>query len=220
MRRASGATAQRRKGVRRVRQDRPDHRCRREQDGRPCPSSPARSAIRPSISASSTRTPGYFTFDPGFMATASVRSAVTFIDGDAGVLLYRGYPIEQLAKQSSFLEVAYLLINGELPTHGQVLGVRARSHASHDDARGAEELPARLPLRRASDGDPVRVGRLAVGVLPRHARHQRSRAAPPRGDPPDREDADDRRRRVSLFDRLADPLSAQQPRIRRRASCT
>jgi citrate synthase len=59
---------------------------------------------------------GYFTFDPGFMATASVRSAVTFIDGDNGVLLYRGYPIEQLAKQSSFLEVAYLLINGELPT--------------------------------------------------------------------------------------------------------
>jgi len=59
---------------------------------------------------------GYFTFDPGFMATASVRSAVTFIDGDNGVLLYRGYPIEQLAKQSSFLEVAYLLINGELPS--------------------------------------------------------------------------------------------------------
>ena len=58
---------------------------------------------------------GYFTFDPGFMATASVRSAVTFIDGDAGVLLYRGYPIEQLAKQSSFLEVAYLLMHGELP---------------------------------------------------------------------------------------------------------
>ncbi|HET6546578.1 MAG TPA: citrate synthase [Rhodanobacteraceae bacterium] len=58
---------------------------------------------------------GYYTFDPGFMATASTKSAVTFIDGDAGVLLYRGYPIEQLAKQSSFLEVAYLLINGELP---------------------------------------------------------------------------------------------------------
>jgi len=62
---------------------------------------------------------GYFTFDPGFMSTAAVRSAVTFIDGDAGVLLYRGYPIEQLAKDSSFLEVAYLLINGELPTNAQ-----------------------------------------------------------------------------------------------------
>ncbi len=59
---------------------------------------------------------GYYTFDPGFMATASTRSAVTFIDGEKGTLLYRGYPIEQLAKQSSFLEVAYLLINGELPS--------------------------------------------------------------------------------------------------------
>ncbi|MBS0569302.1 MAG: citrate synthase [Proteobacteria bacterium] len=58
---------------------------------------------------------GYFTFDPGFVSTASTRSAITFIDGDKGVLLYRGYPIEQLAKQASFLEVAYLLINGELP---------------------------------------------------------------------------------------------------------
>ena len=62
---------------------------------------------------------GYFTFDPGFMSTAACRSAVTFIDGDKGVLLYRGYPIEQLAKQSSFLEVAYLLINGELPGKAQ-----------------------------------------------------------------------------------------------------
>ncbi len=62
---------------------------------------------------------GYFTFDPGFVATAATRSAITYIDGDAGVLLYRGYPIEQLAKQSSFLEVAYLLINGELPDKTQ-----------------------------------------------------------------------------------------------------
>jgi citrate synthase len=58
---------------------------------------------------------GYFTYDPGFVSTASTRSAITYIDGDQGILLYRGYPIEQLAKQSSFLEVAYLLINGELP---------------------------------------------------------------------------------------------------------
>ena len=62
---------------------------------------------------------GYFTYDPGFVSTASTRSAVTFIDGDQGVLLYRGYPIEQLAKQSCFLEVAYLLINGELPDKAQ-----------------------------------------------------------------------------------------------------
>ena len=59
---------------------------------------------------------GYVTFDPGFVSTASCRSAITYIDGDKGQLLYRGYPIEQLAEKSSFLEVAYLLLHGELPT--------------------------------------------------------------------------------------------------------
>src|SRR3984893_18525557 len=57
-----------------------------------------------------------FTFDPGFMATASTESKITYIDGDAGVLLYRGYPVEQLAEKSSFLEVANLLMSGDLPT--------------------------------------------------------------------------------------------------------
>ncbi|MBV2209629.1 MAG: citrate synthase [Thermomonas sp.] len=65
---------------------------------------------------------GCFTFDPGFGATASTKSAITFIDGDKGVLLYRGYPIEQLAEKSSFLEVAYLLLNGELPTKEEFSG--------------------------------------------------------------------------------------------------
>ena len=59
---------------------------------------------------------GIFTYDPGFLSTASCDSAVTYIDGDAGILLYRGYPIEQLAANSSHLEVCYLLLNGELPT--------------------------------------------------------------------------------------------------------
>ena len=59
---------------------------------------------------------GYFTYDPGFMSTASCSSALTFIDGDEGTLLYRGYPIEQLAEQSTYLEVCYLLLNGELPS--------------------------------------------------------------------------------------------------------
>ena len=57
-----------------------------------------------------------FTYDPGFVATASCKSAITYIDGEQGVLLYRGYPIEQLAPKSTFLEVAYLLLKGELPT--------------------------------------------------------------------------------------------------------
>ena len=60
------------------------------------------------------------TYDPAFMNTASCRSAITFIDGDKGILQYRGYPIEQLAEKSTFLEVAYLLLNGELPTPAQL----------------------------------------------------------------------------------------------------
>ena len=63
---------------------------------------------------------GLATYDPGFVNTASCRSSVTFIDGDVGILEYRGYPIEQLAEHSSFLEVAYLLLNGELPTQAQL----------------------------------------------------------------------------------------------------
>jgi len=63
---------------------------------------------------------GLMTYDPAFTNTASCRSAVTFIDGDAGVLEYRGYPIEQLAERSTYLEVAYLLVHGELPTQAQL----------------------------------------------------------------------------------------------------
>jgi citrate synthase len=63
--------------------------------------------------------PGLAVYDPGFTNTASTRSAVTYIDGDKGILEYRGYPIEQLAEKSTFLEVAYLLIHGELPTKEQ-----------------------------------------------------------------------------------------------------
>src|SRR6186997_1410889 len=59
---------------------------------------------------------GAFTYDPGFTSTASCRSEITYIDGDAGILLHRGYPIDQLAEHSTFMEVCYLLLNGELPT--------------------------------------------------------------------------------------------------------
>jgi citrate synthase len=70
--------------------------------------------------ANLTKDMNVFTFDPGFMATASTESKITFIDGDAGVLLYRGYPVEQLAEKSSFLEVANLLINGSLATKAEL----------------------------------------------------------------------------------------------------
>src|SRR4029079_18762756 len=68
----------------------------------------------------SEQSPGLATYDPGFTNTASCRSAVTFIDGEKGILEYRGYPIEQLAERSSYLEVAYLLIHGELPSQQEL----------------------------------------------------------------------------------------------------
>ena len=64
-------------------------------------------------------TPGLAVYDPGFVNTASCRSAVTFIDGEQGILEYRGYPIEQLAEKSNFLEVAYLLVHGSLPSKAE-----------------------------------------------------------------------------------------------------
>ena len=65
------------------------------------------------------RTTGDVAYDPGFVNTAACSSAITFIDGDKGILRYRGYPIEQLAQQCDFLDTCYLLLNGELPNDGQ-----------------------------------------------------------------------------------------------------
>src|SRR5215470_8923265 len=65
-------------------------------------------------------TTGMVTLDPGFVNTAACSSDITYIDGDAGILRYRGYPIEQLAEKSNFLEVSYLLIYGHLPTEAQL----------------------------------------------------------------------------------------------------
>src|SRR5499427_401873 len=63
---------------------------------------------------------GLMTYDPAFMNTASCQSAITYLDGDKGILRYRGYPIEQLAEKCSFLEVAFLLLNGDLPTQDEL----------------------------------------------------------------------------------------------------
>ena len=120
---------------------------------------------------------GVFTYDPGYGATASCESKITYIDGDEGMLLYRGYPIEQLAEHSTFLEVAYLLLNGELPNAAQKEefenGVM-RHTMLHEQIRAVLQ---RLPPRRASDGGDVRRGRRAVGLLSRQPRHQRPGAA-------------------------------------------
>jgi citrate synthase len=96
---------------------------------------------------------GYVTLDPGFVNTASCSSAITFIDGDEGILRYRGYPIDQLAEKSSFLEVSYLLIYGELPTAAELADFdqSIRNHTLlHED------------LRRFFDGFPRDAHPMAV----------------------------------------------------------
>ncbi len=82
---------------------------------------------------------GNVTYDPGFMNTAATKSAITYIDGDAGILRYRGYPIEQLAQQSSFLETSYLLIYGNLPTASELeeFDQKIRRHTMlHEELKG------------------------------------------------------------------------------------
>jgi citrate synthase len=84
-------------------------------------------------------TTNHITYDNGFGNTATTKSAITYLDGDAGVLRYRGYPIDQLAEKSSFLEVSYLLIYGELPTVTQleVFTENIRMHTMlHEDLKG------------------------------------------------------------------------------------
>jgi citrate synthase len=103
---------------------------------------------------------GAFTYDPGFTSTANCSSKITYIDGDKGVLLYRGYPIEQLAEKSNHVEVSYLLLNGELPTKAQFDEFRnivTRHTMVHEQMTRFFTGPP--------DGDHVRVGWGALRVL-------------------------------------------------------
>lgn len=104
---------------------------------------------------------GYVTYDPGFVNTAACTSAITYIDGDEGILRYRGYPIEQLAEHSTFLEVSYLLMYGELPTAAQLdeFTGRVRMHTLlHEDMkRFFEGFPR--------DAHPMAVLSAAVSAL-------------------------------------------------------
>ena len=159
---------------------------------------------------------GMFTYDPGFTSTASCQIAITYIDGDEGILLHRGYPIDQLAEQSTFMEVCYLLLNGELPKQDELDEFTYTITPPHHAARAAGDLLPRLPPRRASDGDHVRRGRraFAPSITIQH-RHHRSAAAHDRLAPADRQDADDRGDGVQIFDRPAVPLSAERPHLHR-----
>jgi citrate synthase len=104
---------------------------------------------------------GYITLDPGYANTGSCRSSVCFIDGEQGILRYRGYPIEELAEKSSFLEVAYLLVKGELPTRKELESFRSsiRIHTMlHEDFK---RFYGALP----KDAHPMAACSAAVGAL-------------------------------------------------------
>ena len=132
---------------------------------------------------------GLVTYDPAFMNTAACRSRITYIDGDKGILEYRGYPIEQLAEQSTYLETAYLIIFGELPTDDAAEGVDEADHAPHDAAREHQEADGRLPVRRAPDGRLPEHRRRVLDVLSRRQEDLRRAVAQEADSPPDRQGA-------------------------------
>ena len=162
---------------------------------------------------------GLFTYDPGFVSTASCESAITYIDGDAGVLLYRGYPIEQLAEESDYLEVCYLLLNGELPDRSAEGRLRPHDHEPHDGAR----TTARLFDGFRRDAHPMAIMCGVTGALSAFYHDSldidNPDASQDHGAPPDCKDADARGDELQIFDRPAVHVSAQRSAATRRTSC-
>ena len=138
----------------------------------------------PSTSAQLRAKTGYVTLDPAFMNTASTKSAITFIDGDKGILRYRGIPIEQLAEKSTFVETAYLLIYGNLPNEQQLKEWSeklTRHSLLHEDMKHFfEGFPATAHPMAILERD----GGGALELLPGRARrrqHRRSATSRSRG---------------------------------------
>ena len=157
---------------------------------------------------------GMFTYDPGFTSTASCESKITYIDGDEGILLYRGYPIEQLAEHGDFLETCYLLLYGELPTTAQKADFDYRVTRHTMVHEQMSRFFQGFPPRRAPDGGDDRLCRRTVRILSRLHRHLRSASAHDRFDPHDREGADARRYGLQIFDRSALRVSEERSRLR------
>ena len=158
---------------------------------------------------------GMMAYDPAFTNTASCRSAITFIDGEAGILEHRGYSIEQLCERSTFLEVAYLLIFGELPTQPQldrwVFDITHHTYV-HEDLK---QLFDGLPLRRPPDGDAAGRGRGALDLLPRREADRRPRRALHGSGQADRQDPDPRRLLLPSQHGLSLRLPRQRPELLR-----
>ena len=156
---------------------------------------------------------GMFTYDPGFTSTASCESKITYIDGDEGILLYRGYPIEQLAEHGDFLETCYLLLYGELPTPTQKadFDYRVTRHTM------VHEQMSRFFQGFRRDAHPMAVMTGCVGALSAFY-HDSTDISDPhpahdRVDPHDRQDADAGRHGLQIFDRPAVRLSEERTRL-------
>ena len=156
---------------------------------------------------------GIFTYDPGYTSTASCELKITFIDGDEGILLYRGYPIEQLAEHGDFLETCYLLLYGELPTAAQ----KAEFDRTVTRHTMIHEQMARFYQGFRRDAHPMAVMVACVGAMSAFYhdfdRHLRSAPADGRLLPPDREDADHGGDGLQIHDRPAIHLSEKRPRL-------
>jgi citrate synthase len=129
---------------------------------------------------------GMMSYDPAFTNTASCRSGITFIDGEAGILQHRGIPIEQLCEKSSYLEVAFLLVYGELPTQAQL--ERWQFDVTHHTFVH-EDIKQFLQGFRY-DAHPMGMLLAGVGALSRCQAHRRHRGALHGGHPPDRQGPD------------------------------
>ena len=157
---------------------------------------------------------GLLSYDPAFQNTASCRSAITFIDGDKGILRYRGYPIEELASHASFLDVAWLLLRGEMPDKDESAGwAHQISHHTYR-ARERQEVHRRLPPRRPSHGHPGQHAGRAVHVLPRGERGARPGQPGRAGGAAHRQDADAGGLRLPARPRAALRVPGRRPVLR------
>ncbi len=158
---------------------------------------------------------GMMSYDPALVNTATCKSRVTFIDGDKGILHYRGYPIEELAEKSNFLEVAYLIVKGELPDrkHFETWEQNIKIHTMvHENIK-------RFMEGFRHDAHPMGMLLGTVGamfnLLSRRQRNFRSRVAPAADPPADRQDADAGGVGVSAHPRPALHLSRQRAELHR-----
>ena len=170
----------------------------------------------PSVDISTfTRQTGHTTLDYGFVNTAATKSAITFIDGDQGILRYRGYPIEQLAQNSTYLEVAWLLIYGELPTRRRARRLRRPHPSPHAAARRPQALLLGAAAHRAPDVGALVGGLGALDLLRARVRPAQPRARRAQHDPHAREAAGHRRVRAQEEHRAGVPLPRQLAELRR-----